>query len=584
MSPEGEDFVLDRALAIITERGLAALSFDGLVEECEESEIDPAEFRARFPNEKEVLQSLAVRTFRRVKEHTLEAIANAKDGEAALAAFVRAQVEHYTANLSAFRLNFAVRQVHGYERFDTTDEDQRKRLLPEITPALDAVEAKLIADRGVRELPGGLHPRRLAFIAQLMASGIMTVKGVSVAIGSPLRHDDTSLLLEAGRALAGPMKALRQLSALNEVAGELVRIRTEASLRARVPQFMVDSLELETPILALRTADGDFDRDVPGAAREAFAQGTSRVEKTAEGFVLAAPVRYEGDVVGVVVGTRAASRDTDERDLARLDTFASLVGLALENVRLYEDLQTQLETRTKKLADAQLRLAEAEKMAALGKLVAGVVHEMNSPLGTVQSSQVTLLRAVARLADDPKPALFAMVKECAEHIGVGVKRISEIVTQLKRFSRLDAAEIEEMNVAVTLRDAVDLVGRSTIELDLGAEELPRVRCHAARIAQVFTNVLDNATKAAGEGGKVVVTARREGAAAVRITVTDDGRGIAAEDLPHVFEPGFTAKGGRVRAGLGLATAYQIVADHKGEIRLASEVGRGTTVTITLPIS
>src|SRR6185503_10017221 len=101
------------------------------------------------------------------------------------------------------RLNFAVRQVHGHERFDTTNEDQRTRLLPEITPALGAVEAKLVADRGARELPGGLHPRRLAFLAQLMATGIMTTKGVSVAIGSPLRHDDSSLLLEATRALGG---------------------------------------------------------------------------------------------------------------------------------------------------------------------------------------------------------------------------------------------------------------------------------------------------------------------------------------------------------------------------------------------
>ena len=130
------------------------------------------------------------------------------------------------------------------------------------------------------------------------------------------------------------------LVAAREVAqGELARLRDEASLRSTVPALMSRALGLEAPVFALEREHA-LDRDVHEEAARAFAEKSSRFASVEGGGVwLAAPVRYEGEVAGVIAGRRGLSLETDERDLARLDAFAAIVGMTLENVRLYEDLQ-----------------------------------------------------------------------------------------------------------------------------------------------------------------------------------------------------------------------------------------------------
>ena len=135
----------------------------------------------------------------------------------------------------------------------------------------------------------------------------------------------------------------------------------------------------------------------------------------------------------------------------------------------------------------------------------------------------------------------------------------------------------EKNVIVPLMNA----SLSDVVLELG--ELPTVTCYASRIHHVLLNVVRNAAQAITERGTIRIETTRVSEQEVTIVVEDDGVGIAAEDLALVLEPGFNAKGGRVRAGLGLATARQILHDHKGELCIESERGKGTRVTIVLPV-
>jgi signal transduction histidine kinase len=227
-------------------------------------------------------------------------------------------------------------------------------------------------------------------------------------------------------------------------------------------------------------------------------------------------------------------------------------------------------------------------MAALGKLVAGVVHELNTPIGAAQSSHESLVRATekirAKLGEDGG-SIASLMAQGAENAGAALRRISDIVARLKRFSRLDAAALEPLDVGTALRDAAAILRHEAAaagDVRIEAESDLVILCWASRVNQVFLHVLRNAVQSVEATGTVRVSAVRGPASSVHVTVRDDGHGIPAEDLPRIFEPGFTAKGGKVRAGLGLATSYQIVADHGGEIRIESELGLGTCVTIVLP--
>lgn len=582
------DAILIRATREISEHGLRSFSFERFAEALSTEGVT---LREHFADEGTLLRAASIRSFRNVGERVLSAVAAAPSGADALEAYVRAFVLYFYAHMDEYELSLVYRQIVGQERYAVDDAALKQQFIPVLNPPLDAVEAKLLADRGSYELPGGIHPRRLAFVAQIMAVGLLSAKAMTTRLGSPLKHGDDALLREAGRVLAGPIKALHQLSALNEATVELARLRDEASLRSAVPVLMARALGLEEPVFALSVAGG-LDRSVPPEAERAFEQGVGRSAPRAVedggGIGLAAPVRYEGEVAGVIAGKRSATTETDERDLARLVAFASTVGLALENVRLYGDLQAQLEARTKRLTESQRRLAESEKLAALGKLVAGLVHELNTPLGAAQSSHATLVRAAEKVREklgDEGANLAGLMARGAESASAALARVSDIVEQLKRFSRLDAAELEPLDVGTALHDAAAMLRHETAAgCDVRIEVEPglRITCWASRVNQVFLHVLRNAVQAVGDAGTVRVSAVRGPASEVRVTVRDDGRGIPATDLPRIFEPGFTAKGGRVRAGLGLPTSYQTIADHGGEIRVESEVGTGTCVTIVLP--
>ncbi len=249
------------------------------------------------------------------------------------------------------------------------------------------------------------------------------------------------------------------------------------------------------------------------------------------------------------------------------------------------------------LHQAQMRLMQSEKMAALGNLVAGIAHEINTPVGAIHSMHDTLGRAVEKLkgvlqdefAEDVQAnrglqRALHIIEESNRVIESGSKRVMTIVRSLRNFARMDEAEIREVDLHEGLEDSLMLIFhdiKNRIDIVRDFAELPRICCYPSRLNQVFLNILNNAQQAIEGRGTITIRTQAR-ADEVVVEIADTGSGINEEDLARVFEPGFTTKGVGVGTGLGLSICYQIVQDHKGRIEVESQVGKGTSFRIFLP--
>ena len=160
-----------------------------------------------------------------------------------------------------------------------------------------------------------------------------------------------------------------------------------------------------------------------------------------------------------------------------------------------------------------------------------------------------------------------------------------IVGSLRRFARLDEAELDEVDLREGIENTLTLVQhelRNRVEVERDYGDIPRVKCYPNQLNQVFMNLLVNASHAIEGQGSIAIKTRPQGDN-VLIEFTDSGRGIPQENLKRIFDPGFTTKGSGVGTGLGLSIVYRIVQEHQGSIDVESEVGKGTTFRLLLPI-
>ena len=233
---------------------------------------------------------------------------------------------------------------------------------------------------------------------------------------------------------------------------------------------------------------------------------------------------------------------------------------------------------TRNLADTQRQLAQADKLASVGRLAAGVAHEINNPLTGVLS-YASLLRK--RMEHDPSASedLDVIVRETV--------RCRGIIRGLLDFARPTAPARKPMDLNDVVRRSVSVVmtqltlNKVDLKLDLAAD-LPTVNADANQIQQVVVNLLLNAADAIGdEGGSIRATTRQGPVAAIEFLLDDSGRGISPEDLPRIFEPFFTTKGNH-GTGLGLAVSWGIVEAHGGSLEVQSEPGHGTRFLLHLP--
>jgi signal transduction histidine kinase len=261
--------------------------------------------------------------------------------------------------------------------------------------------------------------------------------------------------------------------------------------------------------------------------------------------------------------------------------------------RANDELGARLKACQQELHEHQIQLLQNEKMASLGNLVAGVAHEINTPLGALVSNNDLFLRSLAKLqaalGDSQLPPeaeeLFATVTEVGEVSKTATHRIMEIVSSLRIFARLDPAEKDKVDIHQGLDSTLTLVHhelKNRIEIVKSYGELPAIECFSNRLNQVFLNILINACQAIEGKGKIEITTRRAGDKAV-IEIRDSGSGMSAEVRENIFDPGFTTKGVGVGTGLGLSIVKQIISDHEGQIEVESEQGQGSLFRIILPI-
>ncbi|MEW5875452.1 MAG: ATP-binding protein, partial [Candidatus Zixiibacteriota bacterium] len=267
---------------------------------------------------------------------------------------------------------------------------------------------------------------------------------------------------------------------------------------------------------------------------------------------------------------------------------------ATDAARIYA---LELEETNRLLKGAQLQLVQTGRMAAQCDLVAGLAHEINSPLATVASGTDISVRAVGILkralgASEAATAQVEIVRalHCLEEASGtsqrAVERIDQIVKALRSFVRLDESEWKIVDLHAGLDATIKLlesklqVGVRIIR-DYGAIE--PIACSPGQINQVLWNLLDNAIRAVGERGEVTIRTRQENQD-IELSVSDTGPGIPEAQLQHIFDPNFTIRGERVAMGLGLPVANRIVRAHGGTISIKSQPGEGTCVTVRLPVN
>ena len=282
-------------------------------------------------------------------------------------------------------------------------------------------------------------------------------------------------------------------------------------------------------------------------------------------------------------------RDEDENVL-------EIIGIAHDITEMRRVLG-DLEKANQHLIETQGQLVQSEKMASLGMLVAGIAHEINTPIGAVNSMHNTSVRAMQKLRETMKSicdaecldnekmiVILKLIDEANRVIETGVERITTIVRRLRSFARLDEAELKKADLHEGLEDTLVLIHheiKHNIEIVRNYDEIPSISCYPGRLNQVFLNILINAKQAIRDKGKITISTHLDNGK-VFIEFADTGGGIPKEELSKIFDPGYTTKGVRVGTGLGLSICYQIIQDHHGEIRVHSEVDKGTTFTIIIP--
>ncbi len=321
-------------------------------------------------------------------------------------------------------------------------------------------------------------------------------------------------------------------------------------------------------------------------------------------------IARQGETVGMftfrAISPKLAEPRICEVSLHRLfDKSVTVASLRDVTRRVQAETQlrayaAELEQTNLALRDAQVQLIQSEKMAALGHLVAGVAHEINTPLGSINSN-ADLTRRALDIIDEylrdtsttPGTPLPGRVRQAMDilleanaTILTATQRIVAIVRSLRNFARLDEAELKEVDIHEGIESTLTLTyhefkNRITVVRDFG--ELPRVWCYPNQLNQVFMNILVNAIHAIPEKGTITIRTRHADGM-VTVAFTDTGIGIAREHLKRIFDPGFTTKGVGVGTGLGLSIVYKIVTAHRGKVDVTSELGRGSTFTVTLPVA
>lgn len=297
---------------------------------------------------------------------------------------------------------------------------------------------------------------------------------------------------------------------------------------------------------------------------------------------MAAPLKHHGQLLGILSVARNDPPRFSESNLRMLRSIGEQAALAVRNAQLHaalqsyaDNLEEMVEQRTQQLQTAQAQLIQTEKLAALGRLAAGIAHEVNNPLQPVLNCLEVAIEDIEH--NDAVDLESLRVAESE------VQRIKVIVSQLLDFARPSTSEPVEIDLHGVINEVLMLTNkqleRAQIQVEKRLREVPCIKGSPTQLKQVFLNLMLNAMESISSGGTITIEVypEREG---VTTVITDTGAGMDEFTLSQIFEPFYSTKGDGT--GLGLSVTYGIVQGHNGAIQVNSEVSKGSQFIVWLP--
>ena len=293
------------------------------------------------------------------------------------------------------------------------------------------------------------------------------------------------------------------------------------------------------------------------------------------------PIYHMNNRIGVIIVLTKQKTKFDDA-LEVLDGVSTQLGNAIIQAELYEKnarMVRELTRTLKELQDTQLKLINSEKMASLGQLVAGVAHEINTPIASIKSNNEIATKLISKLEDEK---IAELLKEVNNIDKEAIERINRLVVSLRKFVRLDEADLQEADINKEIDLTLDLIrhetkNRITIVKNYG--EIPPIKCYPNMLNQVFMNILVNASQAIEGNGTVTIDTIYENNNLI-VKIKDNGCGI--KEPEKIFFAGYTTKGVGVGTGLGLAISQKIIDKHEGKIEVKSQINIGSEFIITIP--
>ena len=312
--------------------------------------------------------------------------------------------------------------------------------------------------------------------------------------------------------------------------------------------------------------------------------------------------------------------EKEDLEKSKIEAKEKLLESTIENERIVKEQNILLEQKVNErtaelnatlndLKNTQTQLVQNEKLASLGQLTAGIAHEINNPINFVSSNISPLKRDFNDLeiiykrykesGIKPNDAIlekmitdmdveytFKEIKELLNGIEEGAKRTAEIVKGLKTFARTDEQKKSEYSIQEGLEGTILLLNSKLINKEIiiekQFEQLPLLKCFAGKINQVFMNIISNAIDASNQKGKILIKTWCEDNQ-IAISISDNGSGMSSEIKSKIFDPFFTTKDVGSGTGLGLSITYGIIESHNGKIEVESELEKGTSFIIYLPL-
>ncbi len=382
----------------------------------------------------------------------------------------------------------------------------------------------------------------------------------------------TTLLLENTAAESCSLLLLDEITGVLEVVG----IETETTVESR-PSLMDSFMSpdggqgvaawVASQCVPVRLEEASKDE------RFALAGGPGGVVNSLISF----PLETAGRVVGVINLSSPAPGVFSDLDERAVSIAAEHIAPALDRARRFDEINLERTNLNEQVEDYQRRLAQSDKMSAVGRLLAGIVHELNNPLTTI----LGFAQLLARTDGGNKKNLSRIVSE--------TERCARIVQNVLRISRPGKADNETIDLNSTVRETLELaayqlrLNKVSLGLNLAAKS-PAISVNPCEFTQVLLNIVTNAVQAIGEDrdeGSVDVSTETLGDR-VLIRIRDNGPGLPEGDISKIFEPFFTTK--ETGTGLGLSLSRQLVESNQGEISVVSDEGQGTTFTLSFPVT